>query len=349
MQYLSYGPITCHIDLDSPGKRFTNINLNYSDNRHSFSSILIPIAVIKGKDEGPTVLLSAGNHGDEYEGQCLLRRLIQEITSEMVKGRVIVLPALNSPAVREATRISPLDNGNLNRSFPGASNAGPTKAIAGFVVEHLFPIADFGIDFHSGGSTATYVNTGYLCAAHSPEIHQSNVELVEAFGAPFTMVAPVTDEVVDMDSAAHQMGLPFISCELGGAGTISPSALKCGWEGLMRVLVKNGIINSNSSLFVDIDGAPQTCFVDMGEKCSVVTAKSDGFFVPSHELGSWVSKGQVASHIYSLQNTIEPLEEHVFAHDGVIVVKRRDTLVRAGDHLYCVAEKLTRDEVLSIC
>jgi predicted deacylase len=161
------------------------------------------------------------------------------------------------------------------------------------------------------------------------------------------MVAPTVLDAIDMDSVAHQMGLPFISCELGGASTISPSALKCGWEGLIRVLLKNEIIQSNNPLLVGIDDATQTCFVDMGKRCSMVTANADGLFAPSHELGSWVNKGQSAGYIYSLQNNINPLEEHVFSHDGVIVIKRRDTLVRTGDHLYCVAETLTRDEVLS--
>jgi predicted deacylase len=349
MADFSYGPISGHVDLDSPGKRFGSINLNHSDNRHAFSTLSIPIAIIKGIKKGPTILLTAGNHGDEYEGQCILRRLIQDLDFKSIKGRIIILPALNYPAVRAGTRVSPLDQGNLNRSFPGCPNAGPTKAIAGFVVEHLFPLADFCIDFHSGGSTSTYVNTGFLCKNESPDLHRRNVELVETFGAPFTMVVPASSYGGDIDSAAHRMKLPFISCELGGAGTISPSALKCGWEGLIRVLLKNGIIENDHFFLHDVsDDIPQTCFVDMASSYVMVTANYDGLFSPLHEVGNSVSSGDIAGYIYSIQNSIEPLEQLYFGGEGIIVVKRRDTLVRSGDHLYCVAPILDRYKVISI-
>ncbi len=351
---LSYGPLNCNIDLDSPGKRFGNINLNYSSHQHAFSAIPIPIAIIKGTrkpkgDEGPTVLLTAGNHGDEYEGQCILRRLIREIDPSSINGRLIILPALNSPAVRAATRTSPLDGGNLNRSFPGDPDSGPTKAIAGFIVQHLFPLTDLAVDFHSGGSTSTYVNTGFLCANTNPDLHRRNVELMEVFGAPFTMVLPPTEAGTDIDFSAYQADVPFISCELGGAGTVCPTAFNIGWAGLMRVLVKNDVIAHDHPFLSDVpNDSSGTCFVDIASNCTMITAAYGGLFEPLHELGSWVEKGQKAGCTYGLQNFIEPLESHTFESDGVIVIKRRDTLVQSGDHLYCVAGKLTREEVLAM-
>ena len=345
---LTYGPINCNIDLNSLGKRFGNMSLNHSDHRYAFSSIQIPIAVIKG-GEGPTVLLTAGNHGDEYEGQCILRRLIQELDESSINGRLIILPALNSPAVRAATRTSPLDGGNLNRSFPGDPDSGPTKAIAGFLVQHLLPLADFAVDFHSGGSTSTYVNTGFLCANTNPDLHRRNVELMEIFGAPFTMVIPPSEAGTDIDFSAYQAGVPFISCELGGAGTVSPTAFNIGWAGLMRVLVKNNVITDDHPFLSDVSNdSSGTCFVDIASNCTMITATHDGLFEPLHELGSLVEKGQKAGSTYGLQSLIEPLATHTFESNGFIVIKRRDALVQPGDHLYCVAGKLTRDEVLAM-
>ena len=99
--------ISCDIDFDRPGKQISHLRLDHSDNRHAFGFIPIPIAVISGAP-GPTVLLTAGNHGDEYEGQVILRRLIRDTEPEGLKGRLIVLPALNAPAVQAGTRVSPL-------------------------------------------------------------------------------------------------------------------------------------------------------------------------------------------------------------------------------------------------
>jgi len=295
------------------------------------------------------VLLSAGNHGDEYEGQCILRRAIRELDAADINGRLILLPALNGPAVEAAMRTSPLDEGNLNRSFPGDPDAGPTKAIAGFVVTHLFPMADFGLDFHSGGSTATYVNTGFLCASTSAELHRRNVDLIEAFGAPYTMVVPPGDTATDMDSSAHQAGLPFVSCELGGAGTVSASALDIGWTGLLRVLLKNRVITPDNPLLSSLSiNDSKTCFIDVASDSSLITTSHHGLFEPLHELGTWVEKGQKAGNVYGLQSFIDPLETHTFASDGVVAIKRRDSLVQPGDHLYCVGGKLTREQVLAL-
>jgi len=66
--------ITCDIDFDRPGKQVSHLGLDHSDNAHAFGVIPIPIAVI-ANGKGPTVLLSAGNHGDEYEGQVILSQI----------------------------------------------------------------------------------------------------------------------------------------------------------------------------------------------------------------------------------------------------------------------------------
>ena len=100
----------------------------------------IPIVTV-ANGSGPTVLLCAGNHGEEDEGQLILRRLIHELEPSDVQGRIIFMPALGYPAVHACTRTSPLDDGNLNRSFPGDGSSGPTPAIASFVVDMLVPLA----------------------------------------------------------------------------------------------------------------------------------------------------------------------------------------------------------------
>ena len=59
--------------------------------------------------DGPTVLLMAGNHGDEYEGQVTMVRLIRDLEAADLRGRVIVMPAANLPAAMAGARVSPLD------------------------------------------------------------------------------------------------------------------------------------------------------------------------------------------------------------------------------------------------
>ena len=97
----------------------------------------------------------AGNHGDEYEGQIIVSQLMREIGLEMVSGQLILLPMANFPAADAGLRVSPLDEGNLNRSF-GDPTGTPTQMIAHYIEHALLSRAEYLVDLHSGGSSLLY-------------------------------------------------------------------------------------------------------------------------------------------------------------------------------------------------
>ena len=66
----------------------------------------VPLTVIKN-GSGPTVILQGGNHGDEYEGPIVLGELIRDLDAERIAGRLIIVPAINTPAVEASLRVSP--------------------------------------------------------------------------------------------------------------------------------------------------------------------------------------------------------------------------------------------------
>ena len=144
------------VDYEKPGKQVGWLNLPHSVTRSAYGNIMIPIAVMSG-GRGPTALFMAGNHGDEYEGQIALCKLIRELEPAEIQGRVIVLPAANLPAALAGARVSPIDQGNLNRSFPGDPDGTVTQQIAYYIDSVLFPLADHFHDFHSGGSSLDYL------------------------------------------------------------------------------------------------------------------------------------------------------------------------------------------------
>ena len=110
--------IRCFVDFERDGRQTNWLQLPHSSNVSAYGWIGIPIAVIRN-GSGPTVFLGAGNHGDEYEGQITLVRLIRELDPARIQGRLIIMPAENLPAALAGQRCSPIDDGNLNRSFPG--------------------------------------------------------------------------------------------------------------------------------------------------------------------------------------------------------------------------------------
>ena len=331
---MHYGPISCALDLSAAGKRSGHFDLEHSDNRHAFSTIRSPLGVIRGGD-GPVALVCGGNHGDEYEGQIIARRLYERLAPEDLVGGLIMAPALNMPAVSDARRVSPLDGGNLNRSFPGAPDAGPTKAIAGFVARHLMPLASLGIDIHSGGSDLDFLDCAYVCLSGDPARDRRTRELADVMALPHSVVVPPHDTAGDFDGAAHEAGCDMLSCELGGEGKISLRALEAGWHGVLRVLAHRGIITRAAADRLGVQPAKPTCFLDFGAGRSTVTVDDAGLIEPVTAIGSRVTAGQTVAVLRNLTHMDRAPLALAAPGDGIVMTRRRNVLEEPGDH-YCM-------------
>lgn len=124
--------VSCTIDLDGFGKSTGHVVAPWSRDESGWGNLLTPIAVI-ANGEGPTVLLTGGNHGDEFEGPVALRRLVHALDADDVAGRIIVVPGLNHAALRVGKRLSPIDGVNMRSpALPtGRSpNGSPTSSTA---------------------------------------------------------------------------------------------------------------------------------------------------------------------------------------------------------------------------
>jgi len=330
--------IRCGLDIDGRGKRVGALELTHSDDAHSFSVIPIPIAVIVGRP-GPTLLLTAGVHGDEYEGQAILRALIHELKPDEINGRLIILPALNAPAVRGNSRVSPLDGMNLNRAFPGLENGSPTQAIAHFVTTRILPLCDAGVDLHSGGASANYLASAFLCTCGNRDLLERNVLLAEAFGAPVTYVVRGVDWPTGFDPVAHSAGKPFISAELCGGGGVDIEATRVGRAGIMNVCAHLGLIDPKRRM-----GSP-TRFLNGNSGGCTLTSPITGIFEPRRSLGEHVANGESAGRLYSLDEIDRPPIELEFTAEGIILVQRAAARVVPGDHLFVVASEMTREQI----
>ena len=138
---MTENPITPTIPLDAEGAHHGFLRLPYSRDDSAWGAVMIPISVI-ASGAGPTALLTGGNHGDEYEGPIALQELAATLRPGDITGRVIVLPMMNLPAFAAGRRCSPIDGGNMNRSFPGRPDGTVTQKIAHYIASRLVPLAD---------------------------------------------------------------------------------------------------------------------------------------------------------------------------------------------------------------
>ncbi|NDH62270.1 MAG: deacylase, partial [Alphaproteobacteria bacterium] len=214
--------LSADIDLHAEGKATGFVRVPHSVHRSAYGWIPIPIVRIKNGD-GPSVLLQAGNHGDEWEGQIGLGNLIRSLKPNDIKGRLVILPSANFPAAMAGQRTSPIDDGNLNRSFPGDPDGTITQQIAHWIEHALLPGFDYSFDFHSGGSSLTYIPSA-LAPRHEDGARMEKIlGLLKAFGAPVSYIAAVPQGGGrTFTSASYRQGVLSMGTELGGGGLVTP-------------------------------------------------------------------------------------------------------------------------------
>ena len=124
------------------------------------TSTSIPVTIINGKEDGPTLLITAGIHGGEYPGIAAAMELGRDVSPEDVAGCLILMHPVNIQSfwARRAFVI-PEDGRNLNREFPGDVNGTLSQKTAYLLSQFFFPLADFYVDMHSGLSTKSCIPT----------------------------------------------------------------------------------------------------------------------------------------------------------------------------------------------
>ena len=322
-------PITPTIRLDADGKNHGFLRLPYSRDDSAWGSVMIPITVIKN-GTGPTALLTGANHGDEYEGPVALMDLALRLKPEDIQGRVIVVPAFNYPAFRAATRTSPIDQRNMNRSFPGRPDGTVTEKIADYFNTTLLPEADIVLDFHSGGKTLDFVPFASAHVLADKEQQAACLAAVEAFNAPYTMMMLEIDNVGMYDTAVENQGKVFITTELGGGGSATARSIGIAKKGVHNVLKHVSIMQGQ------IETAPTT-MLDMPDSDCFVFCEDDGLFEPMLDLGEQVTKGDVVARVWPADRTGKSPVDYTAKRSGILVSRHFPGLIKSGDCLAVVA------------
>src|SRR5215831_19018183 len=104
--------------------------------------LLLHALVAVGREAGPTVVVLAGVHGDEYEGIVAIPEIFRRLDPSAMRGTFIAVPICNVPAYLAATRSSPIDGLNMARVFPGDPHGTITQRIAHWLGERIMRHAD---------------------------------------------------------------------------------------------------------------------------------------------------------------------------------------------------------------
>ena len=307
-------PITPTVDFSRQGVQHGFLKLPYSRDDSAWGAVMIPITVIR-HGSGPTVLLTGANHGDEYEGPVALIKLANSLTAGEVSGCVIILPYLNYPAFRAGSRTSPIDQGNLNRSFPGRPDGTITQKL----------------DIHSGGKTLDFVPFAAVHVLDDKAQQARCAAAMRAFGAPYSMMMLELDNVGMFDSAAEAAGKVFVSTELGGGGSTTAASIAIAESGVRRLLAHAGVCEGR----VD---PPETVMLDMPDGDCFITCLNDGLLEMCKDLGETVIPGELLARVHDTARTGMTPIEYRARRGGLLASRHFPGLIGCGDTLAVVAD-----------
>lgn len=325
--------IDAEVDFDLPGKQTGFLRIPHSVHRSAYGWLPVPIVVIRN-GEGPTLLCISGNHGDEYEGQIALTKLARQLSADQVRGRVIILTMANYPAASHGLRTSPVDNGNLNRTFPGDMRGTPTEMIAHYIEEILMPMADYAVDLHSGGTSLFYPPTLLRGMGHSPEETEKLLSLQAAFDLPYAWVftgggGPNSTARTAM-GAANRKGVVSVMAELGGGGTVTRDILHQTERGLRRIMHSLGMLP-------DYQPDPAQGTRELNARGSIF-AYEEGLFEPFKDIGDSIDVDEIAGEIHHPETPWRKPDPVTSPYKGMILCKRTLGQVQRGDALFQVAD-----------
>jgi len=322
-------PIAPTIPLNEDGVHHGFLRLPYSRDDSAWGSVMIPITVIKN-GIGPCALLTGANHGDEYEGPVALMDLAVSLKPEDIEGRVIIVPAMNYPAFRAGSRTSPIDRGNMNRSFPGSPSGTVTEKIADYIQTVLLPEASIVVDFHSGGKTLDFIPFASAHVLENKEQQAACVAAVEAFNAPYSMIMLEIDNVGMYDTSVEDQGKTFVTTELGGGGTSTARSNAIAKKGVRNVLKHAGIMKG------ELEAAPSV-MLDMPDDDCFVFCQDDGMIEAVKDLGDEVQKGDIVARVWPADRTGRTPVDYRAKRSGIVASRHFPGLVKAGDCMAVVA------------
>jgi predicted deacylase len=292
--------------------------------------IVVPLTVIVGASPGPTLLVVAGVHGDEYDGILATLGLSAELDPRSVRGRVLLVPTANPLAFRAGTRQTPSDGKDMNRVFPGDPEGSATDRLADLLMNRIVVHADFTLTMHgwlASGITLPFVEYPRECAM-TPQCREAAC----ALGLPYIEGLGRHPEGRFM-SAAVAVGHPTVESEVGGEGTTTPER---------RQLCRSAVTNLLGHLEMT-DEEPHPIFSKSIVRRIEISATASGALDTTVGLGEPVAASTAIARIRKMNGEI--LTTLTTSTAGIIGMIRTTGVVEAGD---AVAHVFVTDEATNL-
>jgi hypothetical protein len=295
---------------------------------HTQNTIDVPVIIERSKKPGPTILITAGIHGDEINGVEIVRQIIAKGINKPKKGTIICIPVINVFGFIHMDREFP-DGRDLNRVFPGTKGGSLASRVAHKLITEIVPHADLIIDFHTGG--ADRFNSAQIRIKKKEAILD---ELAEVFGAPFVYYSKNLKK--SFRNTCYKLGIPMLLFEGGKSFNIDDTITNTGVNGVKRVLHHLGMLKTNFK----VSRPKKSCTYITDSKW--LRAKYSGMFKASIKINSFVNKGDVIGHITDPYGSFNHFVKA--PNSGYIFNINESPLVYQGDAIFHISTKLADEK-----
>ena len=300
----------------SPGSQAA-IDLPVTD-LSTHTPITMPVHVVHGRRDGPTLFVCAALHGDEINGVEIIRRLLRLSALKRMRGTLIAVPIVNVMGFVAQSRYLP-DRRDLNRSFPGSAGGSLAARMARLFMNEVLLRSTHGIDLHTGAVHRTNFPQirGNL---DDPETER----LARVFGVPVVINTDFREG--SLRETAARNGVPVIVYEAGEALRFDEACIRAGVEGVVRVMRTLEMLPASKRR------QPPPLVI---RSSSWARAPRSGLLRTSVSLGAAIEKGEVLGVIADPfgENEVEVLA----TTDGVVIGRTNLPLAHEGDALFHIA------------
>jgi hypothetical protein len=286
------------------------------------ADVSLPVRVVHGREDGPTVWLDAAIHGDEVVGVEVIRQVMAALDPRTIRGTVIAVPIVNVLGFMNGDRYLP-DRRDLNRSFPGSARGSLAGRIAHLFMAEVVSKCEVGIDLHTGSDRRSN-----LPQVRADLDDPRTRELAQAFGAPVMLHARTRDG--SLRQAAREHGAAVLLYEGGENLRFDNYAIDPAVTGIRRVLASLGMIEAPTE-----EAAPTSV------ECRIsrwVRARSTGILDLDVALGQQVQRGErLGALVDSFGKTLRLVRAD---RTGIVIGRTEAPLVNSGDAIVHIAEEL---------
>jgi len=287
----------------------------------SDTDINVEAHIYRAQQDGPTILLLAGVHGDEINGIEIIRNFLFHMDAkDLLRGSLIIIPVLNIFGFINFNRSVP-DGKDINRSFPGSFKGSLASRIARTITQYILPQVDYNIDFHTGGdSRFNYPQIRYT------KFDTKALDLAKEFGAPFIIESGLINK--SLRKACKDLQIPSLIYEGGESVRLDGHSINVGIKGIKNCLSSLGMIKSKSSDEIYEEPIIIT-------KTSWIRAEHAGVFIWKKSSGLYVNTGEILGNIHDPygKKSIEvkcKASGYIIGHNNASVVNYGDALFHIG-------------------